>query len=83
MADFNEAIQLDPKSAHAFRNRGVLYAKKGDNDRAIADFNEAIQLDPNNALAVCNRGIAKRNINDPSGNADIVKARQLDASVCR
>ena len=74
---------LDPKSAHAFRNRGVLYAHKGDNDRAIADFNEVIRLDPNNALAFCNRGRAKRNINEASGNADIAKARQLDPSVCR
>jgi hypothetical protein len=48
-----------------------------------ADFNEAIRHDPNDALAFCNRGKLKLNINDASGNADIAKARQLDASVCR
>ena len=83
IADFNEAIRLDPKSSLAFRNRGDTYRNKGDNDRAIADYNEAIRLDPNNALAFCRRGRAKLNTNDPSGNADIAKASQLDASVCR
>ena len=57
IADFNEAIQLDPKSAHAFRNRGVAYAKQRRQDRAIADFNEAIRLDPKSALAFRNRGV--------------------------
>ena len=83
IADFNEAIRLDPKSSLAFRNRGDTYRNKGDNNRAIADYNEAVKLDPNNALAFCRRGRAKLNTNDPSGNADIAKASQLDASVCR
>jgi tetratricopeptide (TPR) repeat protein len=83
IADFTEAIRLDPKSSLAFRSRGDTYRNKGDNDRAIADYNEAIRLDPNNALAFCRRGRAKLNTNDPSGNADIAKASQLDASVCR
>jgi tetratricopeptide (TPR) repeat protein len=83
IADFNEAIRLDPKSSLAFRNRGDTYRNKGDNNRAIADYNEAVRLDPNNALAFCRRGRAKLNTNDPSGNADIAKASQLDASVCR
>jgi cytochrome c-type biogenesis protein CcmH/NrfG len=56
---------------------------KGDYDRAVADYNEAIRLDPNNAVAFCNRGRVKRNIHDASANADIAKAKQLDASVCR
>ena len=56
---------------------------RGDYERALADYNEAIRLDPSNAFAFCNRGRVKRNINDPSGNADIAKAKQLDASVCR
>jgi len=34
-------------------------------------------------LTFCNRGIAKLKINDRSGSEDIVKARQLDPSVCR
>jgi serine/threonine-protein kinase len=66
-----------------FNNRGFLYFKKGDTRRAIADFDEAIRLDPKSALAFCNRGNAKLKIKETSGNADIAKARQLDASICR
>ena len=54
-------FELDPKSTYAFRNRGVVYAYKGDNDRAIADFNVAIRLDPTSALAFRNRGDAYTN----------------------
>jgi Flp pilus assembly protein TadD len=83
ITDFNEEIQLDPRSARAFNNRGFAYMRKGDNNRAIADFNEAIRLNPNAARAFCNRGIAKQKIKDASGKADVVKARQLDASICQ
>jgi lipoprotein NlpI len=58
IADFNEAIRLDPKSAMAFDNRGSAYHDKGDNDRAIADYNEAIRLDPERAKAFNHRGYA-------------------------
>src|SRR6266403_339236 len=46
IADYNEAIRLDPKHARAFHHRGYAYSDKGDNDRAIADYNEAIRLNP-------------------------------------
>jgi tetratricopeptide (TPR) repeat protein len=83
IADYNEAIRLDPNSAAAFVSRGAAYQNKGDNRRAIADYSEAIRLNPNDALAFCNRGKAKLKINQASGNEDITKARQLDASICR
>lgn len=46
IADFTEAIKLDPKHNYAYSNRGLVYAKKGQHDRAIGDYNEAIKLDP-------------------------------------
>jgi lipoprotein NlpI len=47
IADFGEAIGLDPKYAHAYYNRGNVYGDdKGDLSRAIADFSEAIRLNP-------------------------------------
>ena len=58
IADYNEAIRLDPKYAAAYNNRGNAYRDKGDTDRAIADFNEAIRLDPKLAHAYNNRGNA-------------------------
>jgi tetratricopeptide (TPR) repeat protein len=57
IADYDEAIRLDPKYARAFTNRGNVYDAKSEYDRAIADHSEAIRLDPKYAVAINNRGI--------------------------
>jgi tetratricopeptide (TPR) repeat protein len=36
IADYSEAIRLNPKQALAFFNRGYVYAIQGDTDRAMA-----------------------------------------------
>ena len=51
IADYNEAIRLDPKDAAAYDNRGNAWQAKGEYDKAIADYNEAIRLDPKDADA--------------------------------
>jgi tetratricopeptide (TPR) repeat protein len=58
IADFTQAIRLDPNNALAYGERGNAYADKGDYDRAIADHTRTIKLDPNNAAAYSNRGLA-------------------------
>jgi len=83
IADYTAAIRLDPDLFYAFLNRANAYANKGDYGLAIADYSEVIRRDPKAARAFCSRGRAKLKINDTSGNGDIAKARQLDASVCR
>src|SRR5262249_9799879 len=84
IANYSEAIRLNPTNlAAALGNRANSYAKKGNQARAIADYNEALRLDPTGALNLCNRGKTKLRMNDRSGNSDIAKARQLDASACR
>ena len=52
IADYDQAIRLDPNYAHAFNNRGVAYESKKDYDRAIADYDQAIRIDPNYADAL-------------------------------
>ena len=52
IADFTEAIRLDPKYAEAYCNRGCAYRNKGDYDKAIADFTEAIRLNPKDCRRV-------------------------------
>jgi hypothetical protein len=51
IADYNEAIKLDPKYAFAYNNRGNSWYKTGDYDKAIADFKDAVRLNPNYANA--------------------------------
>ena len=58
IADFNEAIRLDPKRAWPTSTGAMPTGKKGDLDRAIADFNEALRLDPKLAMAYNSRGFA-------------------------
>jgi lipoprotein NlpI len=59
IADFNEAIRLNPQLADAYHNRGVAWRNKGDVDRAIGDYNEAIRLNWQYALAYYNRGVTR------------------------
>jgi tetratricopeptide (TPR) repeat protein len=46
LADFNQAIKLDPKMAAAFDNRGLTWGRKKEYQKAIADYDQAIKLDP-------------------------------------
>ena len=56
IADYTEAIRLDPKFAGAYYYRGLALATEHEHDKAIDDFNEAIRLDPKHARAFHNRG---------------------------
>ena len=57
IADYNRAIELDPKLAFAYGGRADAYRDRGELDRAIADYNRAIDLDPNYADAYNGRGV--------------------------
>ncbi|MDD9821089.1 MAG: tetratricopeptide repeat protein [Nitrospira sp.] len=58
IADYDEAIKLNPQYAAAYRRRGRAYYAKGDYDQAIADWDEAIALNPHDAAAYRRRGFA-------------------------
>ena len=55
IADYDQAIRLNPTMAVAFDNRGVAYSKKNQFEHAIADYDEAIRLNPNSAVTLHNR----------------------------
>jgi len=61
IADFTEAIRLNPQDADPYNNRGMVWGTKGDYDRVIADYDEAIRLNPQYANAYHNRGSAWEN----------------------
>ena len=64
MKDFTDALRLDPKMAQTYSNRGAIYHKLGQNDRAIADDTRAIKLDPSVPEYFDNRGLSEADNND-------------------
>jgi len=59
LADYTQAINLEPKNADHYISRGdAYYFYKEDYDRAIADFTQAINLEPKNADHYISRGDA-------------------------
>ena len=75
----NKAIQLNPKSAKAYNNRGTAYRRKSDYDKAITDYTESIKLNPESAKAYNNRGAAHSRKGDyDQAIKDLNKAIQLN-----
>ena len=81
LADYNQAIRLDPNYAIAHNYRGGLKRSQfNDSQGALADYNQAIRLDPNYASSYYSRGSLKEsNLNDVQGGlADFNQAIRLN-----
>ncbi len=87
IADYDQAIRLDPNEASLYFNRGVAHENKeplsdereGYYARAIADYDQAIRLDPKFAPAYYRRGSAFWNMGDDEhAIADYDRAISLD-----
>jgi tetratricopeptide (TPR) repeat protein len=55
LADFDQAIRLNPKNAWAYIDRAIALDDKGNSGAALRDLDEAVRLDPHDALAFHNR----------------------------
>lgn len=72
------AIQLNPKDAVVFYNRGNAKRDLGNSEGAIQDYDRAIELKPDFAFALYNRGIAKKKLGDLRvANLDLLEYRKL------
>ena len=81
IAEFTEAIRLDPNYAIAYDRRALAYELKKDYDKTIGDCTKAIQIDPNDAVAYYIRGDAYRQKRDfDKAIADYTDAIRLDPS---
>jgi tetratricopeptide (TPR) repeat protein len=60
IADYSEAIRLDPNNAAALQRRANIYVDKRQYDRAIADYIEAIRLKPKDGWLFKDRAYAFR-----------------------
>ncbi len=81
IADYNEAIRLDPRNLEARYERAAAYDNKGEHDKAIAEFTATMQLDPKYSPAVSGRGFAYLNKSDvDKAIADFNSALRLDGN---
>ncbi|BAY27619.1 tetratricopeptide TPR_2 repeat protein [Calothrix sp. NIES-2100] len=79
IADYTEAIRLDPNYTYAYNNRGNARDDIGDKQGAIADYNAAIEIDPNYANAYYNRGFVRDDLGDKQAAiADYTTAIKID-----
>jgi tetratricopeptide (TPR) repeat protein len=79
IADYTEALHLNPRYSTAFVNRGKALQQKGELDRALADYNEAIRFDPDQAMAFNNRGTLYQQMGDlRHALADFEEAIKVD-----
>jgi tetratricopeptide (TPR) repeat protein len=84
IAEYTEALRINPNNARAYYNRGLAYYTQKDYSRAIADYTQAIRLDPNYAAAYMGRGNAYRGKGDNDrAIADYTQAIRLDPNYAK
>lgn len=82
LADFEEAIRLDPGNATIFNNRALVGGGSGAERRA--DFDTAIRLGPDKAVHFNNRGFERATRGDHEGAvSDFSRAIELEPTVAR
>ncbi len=58
---WSDTVDKSPNKARGYYNRGTVYSKKGQYERAISDLTRAINIDPDFAHPYNNRGTAYAN----------------------
>jgi tetratricopeptide (TPR) repeat protein len=79
LADYTEAIHIDPDYAYAYYSRGVVYDSLADYKKALVDYAEAIRINPDYAYAYNNRGLVYYNLREyEKALADYNKAIRIN-----
>src|SRR5579859_3219205 len=64
IADYTEAVKLDPGNVRWYVARALAYYENGDDAHTVTDATEALHRDPQNAEAYLNRGRAYDRMGD-------------------
>lgn len=79
IAEYNKALEINPRLDLAYYGRGIAYGSKAEYDRAISDFTKAVEIDPRFALAYSLRGSAYWKTGQyDQAIADYTKALEID-----
>ena len=78
IADFTNAIEINPRYADAYRSRGWAWSDKREYDKAIADYTKVIEINPKDAEAYDYRGrVWERKGDYDKAKADFAQADDL------
>jgi len=93
--EYSEAIRKKPDFLEAYFSRGYSFAELREYQRVIDDMDEVIEINPEFAPAYVERALSYKflayQVNDnieeyekliAQGNADLIKACELDKSLC-
>jgi len=76
----NQLLEWQPKQARALVNRGYLYEKKGEVQKAKSDYLSALALNPDDFQALLNICQIEMNLgNRESANNYLVRLRKIDS----
>lgn len=79
VAEYGEALRLDPRHVEALVNRGNALDAAGRPADALADYDEALRRDSGSDLAYYNRGLTRRRLGDlPGALSDFDAALRLN-----
>jgi tetratricopeptide (TPR) repeat protein len=79
IADFNQAIDINPDYAHAYVGSGAAYVNLGQKEAGLADLDRAISLDDSIPEAYFDRGTVKYHFSEfEEALLDINRAIELD-----
>lgn len=79
LADYTQAIQLNPRFVRAYAKRAFIYVDNNQNELALTDFSKAIELNPQYAAPYFYRGNIYYNLQKYElAIADYSKAIQFD-----
>lgn len=79
IADYSNAIKLNPNHADAYYERGDFYYEMDEYGKAVADYSKTIELNPSHAEAYYSRGCAYDEIGEyDKAIADYNKTIELD-----
>ena len=80
IADFSEAIKVNPKDPRAYEQRAAMEMKVQDYDKALADYTEAIKLNPKEIRGYLYRGyIYEIKRDNKKAMADTNQALKIDS----